>query len=314
MKNFLSVKDAPNVPELLAKAARMKATPFEFETLGRRMTLGLLFFNPSLRTRISTVKAAQNLGMNTIVMNVTQDSWQLETEEGVVMDGGKAEHVKDAAAVIGSYCDVLAIRSFPGLVSAEEDYQEKILTAFVRYAGKPVINMESATVHPLQSLTDLLTIEEFKQVQKVRVVLSWAPHVKPLPQAVANSFAEWVNQTDHELVIAAPEGMELSPHFSGRAQVVNDQAAAFDGAHFVYTKNWSSYQDYGKVGDHPDWIIDQPKMDLTNEAYFMHCLPVRRNVVVTDEVLDSEKAIHIQQAANRTWAAQAVLHSILEQI
>lgn len=314
MINFLSVNDVPNVPKLVAKAAQMKANPFGYETLGRRKTLGLLFFNPSLRTRISTVKAAQNLGMETIVMNVTQDSWQLETEEGAVMDGGKAEHVKDAAAVIGSYCDVLAVRSFPGLVNREEDYQEKILKAFVQYSGKPVINMESATLHPLQSLTDLLTINEFKPVEKAKIVLSWAPHVKPLPQAVANSFAQWVNHTDHELLIAAPEGMELSSEFSGKAQVLNDQETALKGAHFVYAKNWSSYQNYGQVATHPDWIIDQKKMDLTQEGFFMHCLPVRRNVVVSDEVIDSEQSIHIQQASNRTWAAQAVLHSILENL
>lgn len=314
MKNFLSVKDAPSVPQLVAKAAEMKSNPFGFEALGRRKTLGLLFFNPSLRTRISTVKAAQNLGMETIVMNVTQDSWQLETEEGAVMDGGKAEHVKEAAAVIGSYCDVLAVRSFPGLVDQKEDYQEKILNAFVKYSGKPVINMESATLHPLQSLTDLLTIEEFKKVEKAKVVLSWAPHVKPLPQAVANSFAQWVNQTNYELVIAAPKGLELSSEFAGNAQVINEQNAAFEGAHFIYTKNWSSFHDYGQVMSHPDWIVDQKKMDLTQEAFFMHCLPVRRNVVVSDEVMDSNKAIHIPQAANRTWAAQAVLHSILEQL
>lgn len=312
MKNFLSVKDVPNVPELVAKAAQMKANPFAFEALGRRKTLGLLFFNPSLRTRISTVKAAQNLGMETIVMNVTQDSWQLETEAGAVMDGGKAEHIKEAAAVIGSYCDVLAVRSFPGLTDREADYQEKILMAFVAYSGKPVVNMESATLHPLQSLTDLLTIEEFKTVEKPKIVLSWAPHVKPLPQAVANSFAQWVNQTDHELVIAAPEGMELSPEYAGRAKILNNQATALEGAHFVYAKNWSSYHDYGQVADLPEWIIDQTKMDLTHEAFFMHCLPVRRNVVVTDEVLDSNRAIHIQQASNRIWAAQAVLHTILE--
>ncbi|MDW3193463.1 MAG: N-acetylornithine carbamoyltransferase [Cytophagales bacterium] len=314
MRNFLSVNDAPNVPELVAKAAQMKANPFGFEALGRRKTLGLLFFNPSLRTRISTVKAAQNLGMETIVMNVTQDSWQLETEDGAVMDGGKAEHVKEAAAVIGSYCDVLAVRSFPGLVDREEDYQEKILQAFVQYSGKPVINMESATLHPLQSLTDLLTIEEFKKVERAKIVLSWAPHVKPLPQAVSNSFAQWVNHTNHELVIAAPEGMELSTEYAGKAEVLNDQAVALDGAHFVYAKNWSSYQHYGQIADHPDWIIDQTKMNLTQEAFFMHCLPVRRNVVVSDEVMDSDQAIHIQQASNRTWAAQAVLHSILEKL
>ena len=314
MKHFLSVKDVPDLPALVAKAAQMKANPFAYEALGRRKTLGLLFFNPSLRTRISTVKAAQNLGMETIVMNVTQDSWQLETEEGAIMEGGKAEHVKEAAAVIGSYCDVLAVRSFPGLKDSQEDYQEKILNAFVQHANRPVVNMESATLHPLQSLTDVLTIEEHRRIAKPKVVLTWAPHVKPLPQAVSNSFAEWVSQTDYELMIAAPKGYELSTQFTGNAMVTDDQSAALAGADFVYAKNWSSYHDYGQVGQHPDWIIDQAKMDLTNEAYFMHCLPVRRNVVVTDEVMDSERAIHIQQAANRTWAAQAVLHTLLTNI
>ena len=314
MKHFLSVKDVPDLPALVAKAAQMKANPFAYEALGRRKTLGLLFFNPSLRTRISTVKAAQNLGMETIVMNVTQDSWQLETEEGAIMEGGKAEHVKEAAAVIGSYCDVLAVRSFPGLKDSQEDYQEKILNAFVQHANRPVVNMESATLHPLQSLTDVLTIEEHRRIAKPKVVLTWAPHVKPLPQAVSNSFAEWVSQTDYELMIAAPKGYELSTQFTGNAVVTDDQSVALAGADFIYAKNWSSYHDYGQVGQYPDWIIDQAKMDLTNEAYFMHCLPVRRNVVVTDEVMDSERAIHIQQAANRTWAAQAVLHTLLTNI
>ena len=314
MKHFLSVKDVPDLPALVAKAAQMKANPFAYEGLGRRKTLGLLFFNPSLRTRISTVKAAQNLGMDTIVMNVTQDSWQLETEEGAIMEGGKAEHVKEAAAVIGSYCDVLAVRSFPGLKDSQEDYQEKILNAFVQHANRPVVNMESATLHPLQSLTDVLTIEEHRRIAKPKVVLTWAPHVKPLPQAVSNSFAEWISQTDYELMIAAPKGYELSTQFTGNAVVTDDQSVALAGADFIYAKNWSSYHDYGQVGQYPDWIIDQAKMDLTNEAYFMHCLPVRRNVVVTDEVMDSERAIHIQQAANRTWAAQAVLHTLLTNI
>lgn len=314
MKNFLSVNDVPDIPEIVSKAARMKANPFEFESLGRRKTLGLLFFNPSLRTRISTVRAAQNLGMETIVMNVTQDSWQLETEAGAVMDGGKAEHVKEAAAVIGSYCDVLAVRSFPGLKNSQEDYQDKILNDFVKYSGRPVINMESAIVHPLQSLTDLMTIEEFRQVERPKVVLTWAPHVKPLPQAVANSFVEWIRKTNYELVVTAPRGFELSSQFMGDVHFNENQESALEGADFVYTKNWSSYRDYGQVGNYPDWIIDQPKMNLTNQAFFMHCLPVRRNVVVTDEVLDSQKAIHIHQASNRTWAAQAVLHSILERL
>lgn len=313
MKQFLSVSDVPSIPIVVEQALHFKQQPFS-STIGNGKTLGLLFFNPSLRTRLSTIKAAKNLGMEVMLMNVTQDSWQLETEEGVVMSGDKAEHVKEAAAVIGQYCEVLAIRSFPRLIDRGEDYEDKIIKSFVAYSGRPVVNLESATLHPLQSLADVITMEELKSKPKPKVVLSWAPHVKPLPQSVGNSFAQWMNQIDCELVVANPPGFDLSREFVGDATVVHDQAEAFDGADFVYAKNWASYEDYGKVGDFPDWIIDNGKMTRTNNAYFMHCLPVRRNVVVSDSVLDGPRAAHIQQANNRTWAAQAVLHSILKQI
>ena len=314
MKQFLSVNDVPDVKGLIDLSIEMKKSPFAFKTLGEGKTIGLLFFNPSLRTRLSTVKAANNLGLEVMTMNVTQDSWQLETEDGVIMDGAKAEHVREAAAVIGQYCDLIAVRSFPELINREEDYKDKIIKAFAQYSGRPVLNLESATLHPLQSLADLVTIEEHKKIAKPKVVLSWAPHVKALPQAVANSFVQWVHRTDYELVITAPKGFELSPEFTGSATTLSDQKEAMKGADFVYVKNWSSYNDYGKVGDFRDWIIDQEKMNVTNEARFMHCLPVRRNVIVSDEVLDGPGAIHIQQANNRTWAAQAVLKAILNQL
>ena len=311
MDHFISVEDVDNLNELARSALLFKAKPFHSD-IGLRKTLGLIFFNPSLRTRLSTVKAAKNLGMDIMVMNVGSDSWQLETEEGVIMDQDKAEHVKDAAAVIGTYCDIVGVRSFPGLQNKSIDYQDKIINAFVQYTGKPVINLESATLHPLQSFTDFLTIEETKSRTKPKVVLSWAPHVKALPQAVANSFSQWMNQTDFEFVITNPKGFDLHPDFIGEAQVLHDQNEAFQKADFIYAKNWSSYEDYGKVGQFRDWTINKEKMDITNQAKFMHCLPVRRNLVVTDEVLDADSSIHVQQASNRVWAAQAVLFEILK--
>ncbi len=314
MKHFLSVNDAPDVMYLVSKAREAKKDPWQWASLGHRKTLGLLFFNPSLRTRLSTVKAAQQLGMQVLVMNVSQDSWQLETEEGAIMDGGKAEHVKEAAAVVGQYCDVIAVRSFPGLQDRDVDYEDKVLHAFVKYSGRPIVNMESSTLHPLQSLADVITIEEHKKSDKPKVVLTWAPHIRALPQAVSNSFAQWIRKTDYEFVIAAPEGFQLSEQFAGDVQQTSDQRKALEDADFVYTKNWSSYQDYGRVGDFPDWIIDEAKMALTNDASFMHCLPVRRNVVVTDAVMDGPRTLHLKQADNRAWAAQAVLQSILQQL
>jgi N-succinyl-L-ornithine transcarbamylase len=275
----------------------------------------LLFFNSSLRTRLSTQKAAQQLGMDVMVMNVGADSWQLEMNEGVIMNGDKAEHVAEAAAVIGQYCDIVGVRSFPGLVDRNVDYSEQVLNQFIKYTGKPIVSLESATRHPLQSLTDLITIEEYKKVDRPKVVLTWAPHVKALPQCVPNSFAEWMNEANVDFIIAHPKGYELAPEFSGKAAITNDPREAFEGADFIYAKNWSSYQDYGKIlNTDAAWMVTAEKMKLTNQAKFMHCLPVRRNVVVEDAVIDSSNSIVIQQAGNRVWAAQAVIKSILESI
>jgi N-succinyl-L-ornithine transcarbamylase len=311
MKNFISLHDVANVQELVQEGLKQKKNRFADQKLGKNKTIGLLFFNQSLRTRLSTQKAAENLGMNVLMMNVGQDSWQLEMEDGVIMNGDKAEHVKEAAAVIGSYCDIIAVRAFAGLKDREADYREIVMEKFRQYAGVPIVNLESATRHPCQSLADLITIEEFKKTARPKVVLTWLPHFKPLPQAVANSFAEWVNMTDYEFVITHPEAYDLAPHVVGNAKVIYDQNEALKGADFVYGKNWSSYTDYGKVLSHdPTWMITKEKMDLTNNGLFMHCLPVRRNLKVSDEVLDNQSVV-IQQAANREWSAQAVLKTIL---
>lgn len=311
MKNFISLHDVENVQELVQEGLKQKKNPFADQKLGKNKTIGLLFFNPSLRTRLSTQKAAQNLGMNVMIMNVGQDSWQLEMEDGVLMNGDKAEHVKEAAAVIGSYCDIVAVRAFAGLQDRDADYREIVIEKFRQYAGVPIVNLESATRHPCQSLADLITIEEFRQTTRPKIVLTWLPHFKALPQAVANSFAEWVNMTDYELVITHPEGYELDPQFVGNAQVIADQNEALKGADFVYGKNWSSYTHYGQVlTQDPSWAITKQKMDLTNNGLFMHCLPVRRNLKVSDEVLDNQSVV-VQQAANREWSAQAVLKNIL---
>ncbi len=311
MKNFISLHDVENVQELVQEGLKQKKNPFADQELGKNKTIGLLFFNPSLRTRLSTQKAAQNLGMNVMIMNVGQDSWQLEMEDGVIMNGDKAEHVKEAAAVIGSYCDIVAVRAFAGLQDRDADYREIVMEKFRQYAGVPIVNLESATRHPCQSLADLITIEEFKKTARPKVVLTWLPHFKPLPQAVANSFAEWVNMTDYEFVITHPQGYDLAPQIVGNAKVIYDQDEALKGADFVYGKNWSSYTEYGKVlTQDPSWMITKQKMDLTNNGLFMHCLPVRRNLKVTDEVLDNQSVV-IQQAANREWSAQAVLKNIL---
>jgi N-succinyl-L-ornithine transcarbamylase len=312
MHNFTSVKDAYNIQNLINEALLMKKTPHSDKHLGKNRTLGLLFFNSSLRTRLSTQKAAQNLGMEVMIMNVGADSWQLEMNEGVVMNGDKAEHISEAAAVIGQYCDIVGVRSFPGLVDREEDYSEKVLNQFLKYTGKPLISLESATRHPLQSLTDLITINEYKTVQRPKVVLTWAPHVKALPQCVPNSFAEWMNHAHVDFTIAHPKGYELAPEFAGDAKVCYDPNEAFEDADFIYAKNWSSYQDYGKIlSSDPAWMVTMDKMKLTNQAKFMHCLPVRRNVVVEDAVLDSEHSIVVQQAGNRVWAAQVVLKEMI---
>ncbi len=312
MKNFLSVKDAIDVQALVKEALLYKKTPYADKHLGRNRTMGLLFFNSSLRTRLSTQRAAQNLGLELMVMNVGQDSWGLEFEDGAIMNGNKAEHIKEAAPVIGQYCDIVGIRSFPTLTNREEDYSETVLNQFVKYTGKPVVSLESSTRHPLQSLADLITIEELKTKPRPKVVLTWAPHVKALPQAVPNSFAEWMNAADVDFVITHPKGYELAPEFVGNAKVTYNQEEAFEGADFIYAKNWSSYTEYGQIlSQDPSWMVTMDKMKLTNNAKFMHCLPVRRNIVVEDAVLDSPNSVVVQQAGNRVWSAQVVLKQIL---
>lgn len=312
MKHFLSIKDVTDLPQLISSGIAAKKNPFADSELGKNKTIGLLFFNSSLRTRISTQKAAQNLGLNVITMNVGQDGWGLEMEEGVIMNGDKAEHVKEAAAVIGSYCDIIGIRSFAGLQDRDKDYAEIVFQQFKKYAQVPIVNLESATRHPLQSLADCITIEEFKLKQRPKVVLTWLPHFKALPQAVANSFCEWMNPMDVELVITHPEGYDLSPEFVGKGQVIYDQDKALEGADFVYGKNWSSYNSYGQVlNTDPSWMITEAKMALTDNGKFMHCLPVRRNMKVADEVLDGPRSLVIEQAANREWSAQAALKEVL---
>lgn len=315
MKHFISPADVPSVPALVEEALLQKANPFGNQLLGHQKTMGLLFFNASLRTRLSTQKAAQNLGMQVMVMNVGTDSWQLEMADGVVMDGGKAEHVKEAAAVIGQYCDIIGVRAFAELQDRALDYQEIVLEKFRQYAGVPIVNLESATRHPCQSLADLITIEELRTKARPKVVLTWVPHFKPLPQAVANSFAEWVNFMDYEFVIAHPPGYELHPDFVGKAHVTHNQAEAFQGADFIYAKNWSSYTHYGQVLlEDPAWRITLEKMAWTDQGRFMHCLPVRRGLKVDDAVLDSPNSVIIQQAGNRVWSVQAALKNILESL
>lgn len=313
MKQFLSVHDAGDVAALVAEARGHKADPFAFESLGRRRTIGLVFFNSSLRTRLSTQRAAQNLGMQVIVLNTGQDAWQLEFADGTVMDGGSAEHIREAAAVLGEYCDIIGVRAFPSLKDREADEREEVIASMVRYSGKPVVSLESATRHPLQSLADCMTVDELRPVARPKVVLTWAPHPRALPQAVPNSFVEWMRRYDVDLVVTHPEGYELSSAFVGDATVVHEQAAAFEGAHFIYAKNWSSYSQYGQIlrGD-AEWMVTAEKMAATADAKFMHCLPVRRNVVVEDAVLDSAASVVIPQAGNRIWSAQAVLKRMLE--
>lgn len=313
MKKFISVKDIPSIKEAIETAFEVKKNKFGFQHLGKNKTMVLVFFNSSLRTRLSTQKAAMNLGMNTMVMNVNEDSWQLESEMGVVMDGNTAEHLREAIPVMGKYCDVIGVRAFAKFEDKQADYSERILSQFVEHAGVPVVSMEGATRHPLQSYADLVTIEEFKKVDRPKVVLSWAPHPRALPQAVPNSFVEWMRETDYELVVTHPKGYELAPEFIGDVQVEYDQKKAFEGADFIYAKNWASYSHYGQILSKDfGWTVDEAKMALTNEAKFMHCLPVRRNVVVTDGVIDGANSIVVQQAYNREITAQAVLKMILE--
>ncbi|GAA4457925.1 acetylornithine carbamoyltransferase [Nibrella saemangeumensis] len=312
MTNFISLSDVTDLNALIQEGLSVKKNPFADQALGKNKTIGLIFFNSSLRTRLSTQKAAQNLGMNVMIMNVGQDSWGLEMEEGTVMNADKAEHVKEAAAVIGRYCDMIGIRAFAELKDREKDYREQVMTQFQKYAGVPIVNLESATRHPLQSLADCITIEEFKVKRRPKVVLTWLPHFKPLPQAVANSFCEWMNRIDVDLVVTHPEGYELAPAFVGNACVTHNQEEAFEGADFIYGKNWSSYTHYGQVlTQDPSWMMTMEKLQLTDNGKFMHCLPVRRNMKVTDEVLDSPQSLVIEQAANREWSAQAVLKTIL---
>lgn len=316
--NYLSVKDIDSIEDWVAEARTLKADPFKDKTLGEDKTIGLLFFNPSLRTRLSTQKAAQHLGMNAIVMNFDKEGWALEFEDGTVMDQGKSEHVKEAAQVISQFCDIIAIRAFASLQDKEKDEAEIVLNGFAKYASVPIVNMESSVGHPLQALADAITFEENKSRKsgkKPKVVLSWAPHPKALPHAVANSFVEMMQMQEVDFTITHPEGYELDPEIIGDSQVEYDQNKAFEGADFIYTKNWSSYDSYGQVlSEDRSWTITKDKMNLTNRAKFMHCLPVRRNVVVSDEVLDHEDSLVIEQANNRTFAAQIVLKKILEKL
>ncbi|MDR3126944.1 MAG: N-acetylornithine carbamoyltransferase [Tannerellaceae bacterium] len=314
MKKFTCVQDIGNLQEALHEAFEIKRNRFHFQELGKNKTLLMIFFNSSLRTRLSTQKAATNLGMNTIVLDINQGAWKLETERGVVMDADKPEHLLEAIPVMGCYCDIIGVRSFARFESKEDDYSEKILNQFLLHSGRPVFSMEAATRHPLQSFADLITIEEYKKNARPKVVLSWAPHPRALPQAVPNSFAEWINTAGYELVITHPEGYELDPAFVGNAHVEYDRKKAFAGADFVYAKNWAAYTDpnYGQVlNKDRAWTVDTATMALTNNAYFMHCLPVRRNMIVTDDVIESPQSIVIPEAANREISAQAVLKRLL---
>ncbi|OEK07959.1 acetylornithine carbamoyltransferase [Flavivirga aquatica] len=310
MKHYTSIHDIDNIKAWVEDAKALKQDPLKHIELGKNKTIGLLFFNSSLRTRLSTQKAALNLGMNPIVMNVSGDAWGIEFGDGTVMNGNTAEHIKEASAVVSQYCDIIAVRAFPTLTDKVKDESEHVMNSFKKYASVPIVSMESATGHPLQGLTDAITIAEHTKVTKPKVVLSWAPHIKALPHAVANSFVQAMQKMDVEFVIANPEGYNLSPEITGDTPIIHNQEEAFANADFVYTKNWSSYNDYGKVlNTDSSWTITKDKL---GEAKFMHCLPVRRNVVVEDAVLDSDSSLVIEQANNRTFAAQLVLKKILE--
>jgi N-succinyl-L-ornithine transcarbamylase len=319
MNHFISVHDVENIDALVVKALACKKDPLKEKKLGAGKRIGCLFLNPSMRTRLSTQIAAQNLGMDAVVFNVGSEGWALEFEEEAIMSGSTVEHVKDAAPIFGKYFDILAIRTFPSLKNREDDYSELFIKQVIKYAGIPVVSLESATLHPLQSLTDLLTIQESIQKssslkgRRPKIVLSWAPHVKPLPQCVANSFSQWINAWDQaDFVITHPEDYELSEEFSKGATVTTDQDEALKDADFVYVKNWSTYNDYGRVYcNDPAWMMTNEKLDLTNNAKIMHCLPVRRNVELSDEILDGPNSLVTEQASNRVWAAQAVLSEIL---
>ncbi len=314
MKNFISVHDVADIDSLVQKAIAYKADPMKDKALGENKRIGLLFLNPSLRTRLSTQIAAQNLGMEAIVFNMDKDGWKLEFEDGVVMDGTSVEHIKDAAPIMGAYFDILCIRTFPLLLNREDDYNEVLVGQLMKYSGIPIVSLESSTLHPLQSLTDVITISElFKEKRKPKVVLTWAPHIKPIPQCVANSFAQWMNAWGSvDLTITHPEGYELDSQFTDGATIEHDQQKALEDADFVYVKNWSSFTDYGKMlPDNEKWMLTLDKLKVSNDAKVMHCLPVRRNVELSDEVLDSANSLVNLQGANRVWAAQAVLSEIL---
>ena len=317
MKVFQHVSDIGDLRAAVAEALEVKRNRFAYKSLGENKTLLMVFFNSSLRTRLSTQKAAMNLGMNVIVLDVNQGAWKLETERGVVMDGDKSEHLLEAIPVMGSYCDVIGVRSFAQFQNKRDDYEERIFNQFVKYSGRPVFAMETATVHPLQAFADLITIEEFKEVKRPKVVLTWAPHPKALPQAVPNSFAEWMCATDYDFVITHPEGYELDEQFTHGATITHNQDEALRDADFVYAKNWSCYRDpnYGKImSKDMNWTITAEKMALTRNGRFMHCLPVRRNMIVSDEVIESERSIVIPEAANREISCQVVLKRILEKL
>ena len=317
MRHFTSVHDIGDLREAVREALEVKSNKFAYKHLGENRTLLMIFFNSSLRTRLSTQKAAMNLGMNVMVLDVNQGAWKLETERGVIMDGDKPEHLLEAIPVMGCYCDVNGVRSFAQFQDKSKDYTEEIINQLIKYSGRPVFSMEAATRHPLQSFADLITIEEHKTCERPKVVLTWAPHPKALPQAVPNSFAEWMNETDYDFVIANPEGYDLAPEFVGKAKVTHNQDEALKDADFVYAKNWSAYEgdNYGKVlSTDRSWTITTEKMALTNNAFFMHCLPVRRNMIVSDDVIESPRSLVIPEAANREISAEVVLKRILESL
>ncbi len=320
MRTFLHVSDIGPLDVALQEAAEIKQNRYRFEQLGRHKTVLLIFFNNSLRTRLSTQKAARNLGLDVIVLDVNQGAWKLETERGVIMDGDKSEHLLEAIPVMASYCDLIGVRTFAGLVNRDADYTERILNQFILHSGKPVFSMESATAHPLQAFADLITIEEYRETKRPKVVLTWAPHPKALPQAVPNSFAEWMRAADVDFVVTHPQGYELDPLFAGDARVEYDQRRAFEGADFVYAKNWScpgvtNPEDYGKIlSKDMSWTVDAEHMSWTNNARFMHCLPVRRNMIVSDDVIESPRSLVIPEAANREISATVVLKRMLSSI
>lgn len=313
MKNYLNLDDIPNLQNAIDEVITLKKDAFANEHLGKHKTLGMLFFNPSLRTRLSTQKAAQHMGLKTMVMNFSNEAWALEFEDGTKMSGLRSEHIKEAAAVISQYCDMVAIRAFATLSDKQKDESEQVLNNFARYASIPIINMESATAHPLQALADAVTLKEHSLKKRPKIVLTWAPHPKALPHAVGNSFTRMVQKLDAEFVIAQPKGYELNPEITKNTPLIYYQDEALEGADFVYAKNWCSYEDYGKILRTDDqWMLTTEKMKLTNQAKFMHCLPIRRNIVVSDNVLDHSSSLVIQQANNRTYAAQWVLKQLLE--